>query len=362
MSHFFHFLFFPFMIFGNLALAIASAFSFFENFLNFKFSNSVSYKKNAISIAMSSGVEVGPSFLVWEGSRFLLRVGGWPFLDLALGMMAGPAFSEWVGPPFSGLVFGRSFLVGCCPSFSGLGLACPSSGGNWSLWCGVVPSFFGGCPFVLRGGGWPFLLSLSGGWSFWEWGLARGPAFSECGHWPLCLRVEMFALPSWGEGWPSLLGPVRLSQGGGCLFLLAVGVRPLFLEWGWPFLFGVWWLACPSSGGNWSCGVGVVPSFLGVALLSSVVVVCPSFLVECPSWELALRDESWPCVLGVGIGFTLGMGVGLSFSWLGIGLSFSRWRVGPSFSGSGLALPSWGSGLALFSRAGALKKPLKIMS
>ena len=56
------------------------------------------------------------------------------------------------------------------------------------------------------------------------------------------------ALPSWGSGWPSLLGPVRLSHAGGWPFLLRVGV--------WSFLVRVG-LALPS----WGSGFGL--SFSG---------------------------------------------------------------------------------------------------
>ena len=85
------------------------------------------------------GVGVGPSFS--GPSVFLTLVVGPSFLacgglspaflgfGLALpfwGVVVGPAFSEYVGPPLSGL-----------------GLACLSSGGNWTclFGVGVVPSF-----------------------------------------------------------------------------------------------------------------------------------------------------------------------------------------------------------------------------
>ena len=85
-------------------------------------------------------------------------------------------------------------------------------------------------------------------------------------------------------------------------FLLEVGR-------GCPFLPG----GCPSSGGNWSClfGVGVGPSFVEAALLSSGVEVGPSF----SGFGLALASRGW-C----------------------LALPSRGWWVGPSFSGFGLAL------------------------
>ena len=139
--------------------------------------------------------------------------GGWPFLDLALGVMAGPAFSEWVGPPFSGLVFGHSFLVGGWLALSSRG---------WGF--GPCPSFFGGCL--------PFLLGLSVRHSFLEWRLALLGVALQDESWPCVLVVVVglsfsrwrvgnsfswcgLALPSWG--WPSLHGtcvwPVLLVLG-----------------------------------------------------------------------------------------------------------------------------------------------------
>ena len=187
------------------------------------------------------------------------------------------------------------------PSFLGFGLALP-------------------LPVFLWWWGWPFLLSLSGGWPFLEWGLALGPAFSECGHWPFCLRVGRFALPSSGQGWPSLLGPVRLSHGGGCLLLW--GVRPLFLEWDWPFFLG----GCTT---------------------------CP------PEWGLALPS------LGVVVGLSFsGLGFGPCRSFFGGGLPFLLGlSVRQSFWECGLALPSWdpvfGPSLSCWGFEEAPKKPPK---
>ena len=55
--------------------------------------------------------------------------------------------------------------------------------------------------------------------------------------WPLGLGsavgVRVLAFPSSGEGWPSLLGPVRISHDGGWPFLLRVRVRLLSRSEGW---------------------------------------------------------------------------------------------------------------------------------
>ena len=76
-----------------------------------------------------------------------------------------------------------------------------------SLWCGSCPFLLGGCPFVLCGGSWPSLLSFSGSWPFLEWGLAPGPAFSECGRWPFCLRLGCWPFLLEVRGGPHFSGP-----------------------------------------------------------------------------------------------------------------------------------------------------------
>ena len=186
----------------------------------------------------------GPS-LLWErgGSPFLLGVGElvfgpsfsrfgfavsrwelalpscWPFLDLALGVKVVPAFPDWVNPRLSGwclVILSRGGGVG--PSFSGLGLACHSSGGGWSCQFGVG---FG--PYfelaLLEMVGWPFFLGVLG-LAFARLSLVVvGPSF----------LLSVFSIPSWtgcralrDESWPCLLA--QPSWGG--------EVRPSFLGWG----------------------------------------------------------------------------------------------------------------------------------
>ena len=134
---------------------------------------------------------------------------------------------------------------------------------------------------------------------------------------------------------------------------LALGVKVVlaFSEWVGSSFSGLG-LACHSSGGNWSClfGLGFCPSFElaltsrdgELALLSqgwffSSAVVGPSFLpfllaVSGPhsflEWGFALRDENWPCCLGVEIGFLLS----LSFPWYWIRPSFWEWGKAPKSS------------------------------
>ena len=75
--------------------------------------------------------------------------------------------------------------------------------------------------------------------------------------WPFLLRVWWLALPSWGSGFRlSFLGEVLALPSRARPFLLrvlVVGISFLrlgfgfsLLEWVWPFLLGVWWLALPS--------------------------------------------------------------------------------------------------------------------
>ena len=315
------------------------------------------------------GVRVGPAFLGF---------GFWPFL---LGVRVGPPF---LGPSvFLMVVVASSFLL--------WGFALP-------LWSGVGPSFLkvaplvlrrGGWPFlpgvrvlalpyplVLRDGGWPFLLSLSGGWKFLERGLARGPAFWECGHWPFCLRVR---------GSPFLLG-VGPPFSGPSVFLMVVvassfllwefvpsfwsGVGPSFLVWGVHdsvFVWGLAFLGLGPGGDGWTCLLGVFGhSFLVGCWLSGLGLACPSF------WEVALLSS----VVGVGPSFS-GLGFGSCPSFFGGGLPFllglsallGGWpfgmKVGPAFSGWELvsfsgwesAFPSHGWGLACPSRDGGLALP-----
>ena len=253
---------------------------------------------------------VGPSFLglglafpCWSGvGPSLLGCGGWPCL---LGVW-------WLALPLSGL-----------------GLACPSSGGNWSclFGVGVVPSFLG---------------------------LGFGPSFLGCGGWPCLLVVRVFAFPSRGEGWQSLLGPVRLSHAFGWPFLLRVGVGLSLFEWGWPFLLGVRvgppFLGC--GGRPFLLGVRTGPPFSGPSVFLTLVVG-PSFLglrlaFPCSSGvgPSFLAFGGWPCLLGICWPTTLGVQVGLScFGWE---LVLSLWcggcpfllevRPGPPFSGPSVFL------------------------
>ena len=116
-----------------------------------------------------------------------------------------------VGPAFLGLGFGLSLLEWGWPFLLGVGVV-PSF-----LGCGGCPFPFGGCPFVLRGGGWPFLPWDGVGLSLLEWG---------------CFLLSVRVVPSF-------LGVALLSS--------VVGVGPSFPCWS-----GVgpswWWLALPSWG------------------------------------------------------------------------------------------------------------------
>ena len=108
---------------------------------------------------------------------------------------------------------------------------------------------------ALLGLGWHFLLGLGL--------LTVGLPLPSCvGAWPFLLGVR--AGPSF-----SRFGSCLLSVGGGCFFLLAVGVGPPFLEWG---VGPSWRLRLASS------GVGVWPFLLGVGVgpASRGVVVGPS--------------------------------------------------------------------------------------
>ena len=275
----------------------------------------------AIAIAMSSGVGVGPSFLEfrlalpsrgWGFAFALLSLvvpflhslsGGWPFLEWGLAL--GVAFSECGHWPFCLRVGGSPFLLA-------VRVGPPLSGPSVFLVVVVVSSFLQ-WEFALSfwSGSWPFLLGVrvvpaflvgvrvlglpSRGWGF---AFAR-LSLVVVGLWPCVLGLWAlaflsqgggFALPSWGEGWSSLLGPVRLSHGGGCLFLLAVGVRPLF--------FGVG-LALPSRG--WGFAIAllslVVPFLLSLSggwpFLEWGLALGPAFS-ECGHWPFCLREGSWP--------------------------------------------------------------------
>ena len=90
----------------------------------------------------------GPSvfLMVVVASSFLL----WGFA-LSFWSGVGPSFLEVAPLVLRGVGFG--------PSFSGLGLACPSSGGDWSCLFGVglaLPSWCGVRDSLLEWG-WPFL-------------------------------------------------------------------------------------------------------------------------------------------------------------------------------------------------------------
>ena len=179
-------------------------------------------------------------------SVFLMLVVGPAFLGFGL------VFPCWsgVGPSLLGCGGWPCLLGICWPTTLGVGVGLSFFGWELvlSLWCG-------GCPFLLEvRPGPPF----SGPSVFLM--LVVGPSLLGCGGWPFLLGVRVgpvslvwgLSLPSWGEGWPSLLGPVRLSHAGGwpfLLILLRVGV--------WPFLLRVWWLALPS----WGAGFGL--SFSG---------------------------------------------------------------------------------------------------
>ena len=168
---------------------------------------------------------------------------------------------------------------------------------------GVGPSF--------SGWGWPVLLQVELVLFF---GVGVGPSFLEVVFGPSFLWLGL-AFPSPGGDWPSLLasgGEVRhffLSEG---LALRGVGHRnegcSCLLGMGWPSPLEGWCLALPSRDGELA--------FLSRAWFFSSVVVGPSFLpfllaVSGPhfflDWGLALRDESWPCRLGVEIGFLLSL-------------------------------------------------------
>ena len=177
------------------------------------------------------------------------------------------------------------------PSFSGLGLAFPSPGGDW-LFLLVVStrhSFWGwrvGPPFLLGMEGWPF---FGLGWHFpFGVGEAFLPRFwvgPPCLVWKLALPSRrVVPLSSGGRG----LGLVHPSRGGWPsdsaldLALSSEGTR-LALS----YCCGGLGVVGPSCSWGWQCGVNenwpslfevqVRPSFLEVAPVSSGVRVGSSF-------------------------------------------------------------------------------------
>ncbi len=103
-------------------------------------------------------------------------------------------------------------------------IPCPSF--RW--WWLVIPSCCGGSPFLLGVGGQLFL----------GLGLTLAPSRVGAGSFLLGVRA--------GPSFSRLLVLARLSCGGGCLFLLAVGFVLPFLEWGLALLGG-----CPFSPPEW---------------------------------------------------------------------------------------------------------------
>ena len=295
-----------------------------------------------------SWLEVDLSFFEWELVLSFLCV-GWPFL------LGGCSSSGvMVNPSLLGLVFlavggvrHSSLRWGVVPSFSGLSFF------GWELvlsfWCGswLLPSWgVNFCLFLLVDGVWAFLLGVRAGPPFSGFGLALAcVSHGGCGLFLLSVGVRppfwewWLALPSWGRVWPAGIGPSllwrrfampSLRRG---LALLGLGprsdCRSGLLGMGWPSPLGV--------------GVGVGLSFFGWELvLSFWCGFGPSFELALPSrdgeltllswgccsfflqwwmvlpscclpfllavsgphsflgWGLALRDESWPFLLGVG--------------------------------------------------------------
>ena len=164
-------------------------------------------------------VGTGPVLLVSEAEarHAFLEWGVGPSWTWPFGVKVGPPFSEWVGPHLSRLVFD--------PSFCGFGLALSSRGVVVGLFEFVFgPSFLGLSLFV-----WELVLFFwCGSWSFLSWGVNfcppfLAPPFSWCVCWAFLSGVRA-GLPFKGFG----MALARVSQGGGGLFLLAVGVRPPF--------------------------------------------------------------------------------------------------------------------------------------
>ena len=211
------------------------------------------------------------------------------------------------------------------PSFLGFGLALPS-------WSGFGPSF-------LVCGGWPFLLEFRVGpaflgFGFWPFllGVRAGPPFAGPSVFLMLVVGNSFlalglAFPCWSGVGPSLLG----CGGWPCLLgvcwptTLGVGVGMSFF--GWELVLSLW--------------CGGVPSFLGVALVSSVVGAGPPF--SGPSVFLMLVVG--PCFSGLGFGLSL-----LEWGWpfllrVWVGLSFFGWELVLSLWCGGFSLPSWGVSL-----------------
>ena len=131
---------------------------------------------------------------------------------------------------------------------------------GWQAFVGVAPFLLRACRWLSLSRSVGFGFSFSGlevGLSFFGWELVLS---FWCGNWSFLLVVGVWAfLPGVRAGPPFLgfgLALARLSHGGGDLFLLAVGVRPPFLEW---------WLALSSWGWVWPVLllVGVCLSFSG---------------------------------------------------------------------------------------------------